>query len=189
MWLEPVSTLGSSALVQGASCSLAARNWFNDRPLRPPFPGGELRVIPRCFFLKPLSYGVFHSPTGLEGGASRIFTHPPGQLRCVSSELEVQAWSIAWVLWVGGNAFAVCGVGEAAAIVIGDWGVAWRAEAGIFFVDGHEGCTKLTRELSGTITHLAARTSAVPATQVRRHLRRARQRRSPRRLQRVADYP
>ena len=33
------------------------------------------------------------------------------------------------MLWVGGIAFAVGGVGEATAIVVGEWGVAWGAEA------------------------------------------------------------
>ena len=33
------------------------------------------------------------------------------------------------MLWVGGIAFAVGRIAEATAIVIGDWGVAWGAQA------------------------------------------------------------
>ena len=77
---------------------------------------------------KPLSYADFHSPTGLEGETLNIFTLPP-VFGCVGCELEAQARPIAWVLWVGGIAFAIGGVGEAAAVIVGDWGVAWGTEA------------------------------------------------------------
>ena len=69
--------------------------------------------------------GVFQCPAGLDWEALRyIDPTPPGQLRCVCSELEVQAWPIGWMLWVRGIAFTVGRIAEATAVGIGEWGMA-----------------------------------------------------------------